>query len=43
MKAKGNANEQSIENGARQKKKEKLIPAGYRTRVAGPVVGVHNY
>jgi hypothetical protein len=41
MKAKGN--EQSIENGAREKrKKKKLIPAGYRTRVAGSVVGVHN-
>jgi hypothetical protein len=35
MKAKGN--EQSIENGARQKKKKKLIPAGYRIRVAGSV------
>jgi hypothetical protein len=29
---KANGNEQSIENGARQKKKKKLIPAWYRTR-----------
>jgi hypothetical protein len=37
MKAKGN--EQSIVNGAREKKKEKSDPAGYRTRVAESVVG----
>jgi hypothetical protein len=41
MKAKGN--EQSIVNGARQKKKKKVIPAGYQTRVAGSVVGVLNH
>jgi hypothetical protein len=42
MKAKGN--EQSIENGARQKKRrKKLIPAGYQNRGAGSVVGVHNH
>jgi hypothetical protein len=38
MKAKGN--EQSIENGARQKKNKKVIPAGYRTWVAEFVVGI---
>jgi hypothetical protein len=37
---KANGNEQSIENGAGQKK---LIPAEYRTRVAGSVVGIHNH
>jgi hypothetical protein len=31
MKAKGS--EQSIESGARQKKKKNVIPAGYRTQV----------
>jgi hypothetical protein len=41
MKAKGN--EQSTVNGARQKKKKKMILAGYRTRVDGSVVGVLNH
>jgi hypothetical protein len=41
MKAKDN--EQSIVNGARQKKKKKVIRAGYRTRVAGSVVGELNH
>jgi hypothetical protein len=41
MKAKGN--EQSIVNGARQKKKKKWSLPGHRTRVAGSVVGVLNH
>jgi hypothetical protein len=32
-----------IVNGGRQKKKKKVILAGYRTRVAGSVVGVLNH
>jgi hypothetical protein len=43
MKAKDN--DQSIVgiNGARQKKKKKVIPDWYRTRVAGSVVGHTNH
>jgi hypothetical protein len=39
----GQGQGQSIVNGARQKKKKKDIPTGYRTRVAGSVVGVLNH